>query len=843
MLQHHAHTENVADAFRNYASISPELIWDWDLVNDMVWRNKSYDDFFGYSHSEEHHIGVWAGNVHPVDKERVELSIQKAIHDKAKVWTEEYRYYKRNKEIVFVLDRGFITYNENNVAQRMVGSKLDISKRYINPGDASGSDTKYRTIFDRASDSIVIYARDGTVLDVNVVASEISGYSFEEIKRKNIEDILQIGELVKTPIPFEALALGEISQTKRGIRTKIGAERTMDVSTRMLPDGSFMAVMRDITDKSEAENALRNSERRFRSLASNAPIGIFECDSEGNTIYVNDKLLEYTELSFDDHMGNDWLKAIYPEDRERVMLGWAKMLEDRKESYAEYRYLNKGGKVRWVSGRAVPVFDKEGSYKGYLGTVDDITEEREAKFDLQNNEEKYRMLIEQASDAIYIIDFSGQILTANRSASTMSLYSNEELMTMNIYQFLEPSEIEKTPLKFDDLRDGKTVSVERRLRNKDGNYLTFDTTAKMMSDGRLLVFARDITERIKARNEILKEKYLSDSIINSLPGIFYLHDNDGNFVRWNENFCKLMGYSDDEVNSMKVWDFFNEADQQFMRSKVREISENGQADGEIEFHTKLKQSIAFFFTGFEVTYDGRPCIIASCVDITEKRKSELMLMKSYEDIRLLASHLTHVREEERKRIGREIHDELGQKLTAIKMDVAWMQSKISEKDGDLFSATRNIVELLDASNLSVKRILSELRPAVIDNFGLLEAIKELNQQFTKTSKIPLDFITTESKINISQSSANCIFRVYQESLTNIMRHSKARNVTSSLKVCDGEIIVTVDDDGLGFEMLNVQSAKSFGILGMRERILSQNGHFAIKSEPEIGTQIEFSLPL
>lgn len=706
------------DRFLQYASISSEWIWDWNLIKNSIWRNRSYDDIFGYHHSETVHINIWKSNVHQDDLLRVLNSVKESIEKKEKLWVCEYRFYKSNNDLIHVQDRGVILYDEDGTAYRMLGCKIDISDRLLKKATDSDNEAKYRTIFDRASDSIVIFTVNGDLIDVNAATTELTGYSYEELTRMKVPEILNTENLKENPIPFERLLAGEVTNARRPIKTKYGKEKVMDLSAKILPDGSFMTIIRDITDKSEAEMALRNSESRFRSLASNAPVGIFETNVSGETVYVNNKMIDYTGLSFDELLAESWLEAIHPEDRENLLSHWLKMFAQKRESDAEFRFLNKNGKVRWMLGKSAPLFDKGGYYRGYLGTLTDVTEERQAKEELLRSEERYRLVIEQASDAIFITDKDGIIISANKSALNLLSFSEEELLKKNIREFLNEKDLSDIPEKFVLLSSGSTINTERTIVDRNNNLFTIETSTKMLTDGRLLIFARDVTDRIR---------------------------------------------------------------------------------------------------------------------------SESLLLKSYEDIRLLASHLTNVREEERKRIGREIHDELGQKLTAIKMDIAWIQPKLEDSEKEVTDSLKNIIELLDAGNLSLRRILTELRPAVMDNYGLLEAIKQLNEQFTKASKIPVDFHTSEVKLQLSQEVANCVFRVYQESLTNVMRHSNANNLTTSLIIIGNEIKVTVEDDGIGFSESEVVSNRSFGVLGMRERILSHNGKFKIVSENNKGTKVSFAL--
>jgi PAS domain S-box-containing protein len=230
------------------------------------------------------------------------------------------------------------------------------------------------------------------------------------------------------------------------------------------------------------------------------------------------------------------------------------------------------------------------------------------------------------------------------------------------------------------------------------------------------------------------------------------------------------------------------------------------------------------------------------IDIEDSRRAKETLNQSYEEIRRLTRHLQKVREEERTSIAREIHDELGQQLTGIKMDVAWIDKKTAPEKTTIKSKLKNIISLLDGSNRSVRKILNELRTGILDDDGLLEALEFQGRQFTERTGIPVEFTATETAIKLPEEIATCIFRVYQESLTNIMRYAEANKVLTSLKLVDNLIIVTIRDDGKGFDTLAVENDRSFGILGMKERIAAVHGTFELVSATGKGTSIIISIP-
>jgi len=228
-------------------------------------------------------------------------------------------------------------------------------------------------------------------------------------------------------------------------------------------------------------------------------------------------------------------------------------------------------------------------------------------------------------------------------------------------------------------------------------------------------------------------------------------------------------------------------------------------------------------------------------DITDRKKAEQEINQRNDQLHHLTAHLQTVREEERKRIGREIHDELGQQLTVIKMDVAWIDKNIPAETVAIKSKLQNIINILDGSNQSIRRILSELRPTLLERHDLIDAIKLLEKQFTTNTGIPVSFKTSETEIKLPEAISACIFRAYQEAFTNIARYAGATRVRTSFKRIKDSIIIKISDNGKGFDTSSVESKKSFGLLGMKERVLSLGGIFKVESSPGKGTNITVRL--
>lgn len=229
--------------------------------------------------------------------------------------------------------------------------------------------------------------------------------------------------------------------------------------------------------------------------------------------------------------------------------------------------------------------------------------------------------------------------------------------------------------------------------------------------------------------------------------------------------------------------------------------------------------------------------------IREGEQAAEELKRSYVQIRKLASHLQNIREEERASMAREIHDELGQYLTALKLDVSWLILKLKGTDPAIIEKTRGMEKLLSTALITVKKIASELHPALLDKLGLIEAIKWQSGEFEKRTGIKITLVLPEELNGISSKTNIALFRIYQESLTNVARHSGATNVFCNLKKYDGELLLTVIDDGKGFDVSLTDRTQSLGLLGMKERSVMIGGKYEITSEPGKGTKVSAILPI
>ncbi len=467
------------------------------------------------------------------------------------------------------------------------------------------------------------------------------------------------------------------------------------------------------------------------------------------------------------------------------------------------------------------------------------------KVEMEKNEKKlfarWENTLNSMQDAFITLDWNLGITYVNKRAAEMFQISTVDYADVYLSQILP-----------EDVYGELFEACHNAIKNKEHVFFEafYKREAKWIEsyvypnhDG-LSVFLRDITLRKEAFEKFSKEKSLSDAIINSLPGVFYFFNKSGDFIRWNKNFETVSGYNAIEIAQMHPLDFFDVDEKSQIAERIGQVFETGEADVEAYFFTKSKEKIPYLFNGRLVISDGIPCLLGLGINIGKRKLAESEFEKANTQLRKLTVHQQNIREEERKRIGREIHDELGQQLTAIKMDVSWIAKRTTDTTPLVALKMGNIIQLLDASSQSVRRILKELRLGILENYGLKDALKWLSEQFTESGSIRVRFSSGEDiPDHFPEEIETGIFRIFQEALTNILKYAEAGEVSARLQVNGNMVEFIIQDDGVGFDLELLDTKQTFGILGMKERVAFLEGSFSIVTQPGKGTIICVQIPL
>jgi PAS domain S-box-containing protein len=244
-----------------------------------------------------------------------------------------------------------------------------------------------------------------------------------------------------------------------------------------------------------------------------------------------------------------------------------------------------------------------------------------------------------------------------------------------------------------------------------------------------------------------------------------------------------------------------------------------------------------------IARDGKRIYFHTVADITEAKEAEQELEASREQLRELSRYLESIREDERSKMAREIHDELGQALTVLKIDISSLAKSLPQEEGKLLRKTESMRELVDDAIQRVKRISTELRPGALDDLGLADALEWLTGEFAERTGISVRFSARPAEIVVDRERSTDLFRICQEALTNVARHAEATRVAVTIRRMERSLKLRIDDNGRGIEESQILNPRAFGLIGMRERARSWGGEVRIRRARDNGTTVVVTLPL
>jgi PAS domain S-box-containing protein len=631
-----------------------------------------------------------------------------------------------------------------------------------------------------------------------------------------------------------------------------------------------------------ANEHLKQSEERFRAIAN------YGCDWEtwvapnGEIKWLNPAVEVFTGYSCDEYMNlpGRLQQIVCDKDRDRIMSHFAKGLKQKKSANdVEFQIKRKDGALKWVSVSYQPMYADNGKYLGLRSSIRDISKRKQAEQVLRETEARFRAIAESSPDAIITTDSTGKILYWNKAAETIYGYKAKEIVGKSI-ELLRPEGKRPVDRKNREnfIKTGRSPyigkTVEGPARKKDGTDFLSETSTSYWKSGDQIFFSgivRDVTERKLLEKSLQQEKHFSDTLINSLPGVYYLVDGSGNFVRWNRNLEVITGYSAKRLHKTNAFSLIHEDDRALAKNKVKDVINNGVAEVEMRLLVKNGTARHYLFTGSRVDVDGHTYITGLGIDITERKHMEHELKNTHEALekkvkqrtaelreankrlqiseeylKKFAGILLSAREEERKNIAVTIHDELGSMAIAVDSQISIAREECNENNKQAtFKALTNAQAALRKAVVDLRKLAVDLRPPNLEIMGLNAALTDFIDRAKEQTKLKIVFRNELGNKKISEDMAIVIYRVIQEALTNIMKHAKAKTAQISLYAEKRNINLEISDDGAGCDLQKALYRKGkpkIGIEGMRERVESMGGEFIITSAPTQGTQLKAMLP-
>jgi len=476
-----------------------------------------------------------------------------------------------------------------------------------------------------------------------------------------------------------------------------------------------------------------------------------------------------------------------------------------------------------------------------------LLKSREKKHLFEND--LFRSLEKNPQIGIYLIQ-SGKFLFANQHLINILGYPEDELWKMKALQIVHPEDQARVHENALAMLQGKSPApYEYRVLTRDGDVRWVSESLETISyQGKrtVLGISIDVTDKVTARQKFAELEALEATILDSIPhAVIGLKNRRVIFA--NDGLYAVFGWKAEELVGQTTRVLFR-SDEEYEHAAIKNLyaTLEGQRIFRTEFTYRHKNGndviclVSASRIGAGLKDRG---VVVTYEDITERKNAEKELARFHEQIRSHAAHLEAVREEERTNIARELHDELGQLLTVLNMDLVLMSKKVPGDQLFLLEKIAGMIKLVEMIMESLKRISMALRPDLLDHLGLASAIEWQADNFQKHTGIRCNLAIEIKRINVIPDLATAIYRIFQETLTNIARHAEATKVSVSLKKRQGRIALKVSDNGRGITGEQQSKSDAFGLIGIRERAYHWGGEIKINGKEGKGTTVSVSIPL
>ena len=724
----------------------------------------------------------------------------------------------------------------------------------------------WRLLLDSTGDGIYGIDSEGRCTFINKTAAQLFGYKPYELLGKPMHELVHHHRADGTPYPLEECLTYSAFRTGQGrhVEDEVFWRRDNTAfpvaysSYPLIEGGAITGAVVVFTDLSER----KRTEQKFQALLESAPDAHVIVNPTDEIMLINSQTEKLFGYARHELLGQS-IEVLLPErfrgQHESERAGFLMNFQPCSMGVGIELY------ARRKDGSEFPMeitLNSLESEQGLLVTaaIRDITARRQAEKALWESEQRFRELVELLPVAVYVCNADGVITQFNRHCVT--IWGREPRCGDLRERFNGAHKIflpDGTPLAHEDTPVAEVLRSGLPLRNKelvierpDGSRITvlvnpiplWNHTGKIIGAVNCMV---DITDRKKMEEALTKSEEQFVSFMDNLPGFAWMKDEHGRYAFMNQYFQETFhvnpatcrGKTDGEIFSPDTAEQFVENDRRVKATQqVLQTIETFRLNDGLHYGLVRKFPIANKETG-ELRIGG------ISIDITDRMRAEEQLQDTLDRVRTLSQRLDAVREEERSQIARDLHDELGVRLTCLKLDLARLQNLLG---GSLFPREKmeekilSMTEHVDKTIAEVQRLVAELRPGILDDLGLVAAIEWQCQDFELRSGIRCVCETKQEEIDLDRSCATAAFRICQEALTNVMRHAKATFVRVLMTGVNGSLLLEVQDDGQGIPPEKITDSASLGLMGMRERASNLGGQLEIAGWPGKGTTVTLRLP-
>jgi PAS domain S-box-containing protein len=712
------------------------------------------------------------------------------------------------------------------------------------------SEERFRLILENMPILLNAFDDEGNIISWNKACEVATGYKEEEAKSNP-----KIMELLYPDPDYRTLVWKASSdQLKQNnafdLVAKDGNIHTIEwfdtYHILKIPGWDSWGMGLDITERNQAQTALKESEDRFRNMADLLPQAIFETDIKGRLTYVNKtayELFRYTQDDFDN--GLLAFDMVIPEDRELAYRNMESLINERNFSKTEYTALRKDGLKFPVIIYTNAIIQNNKSL-GLRGIIFDMTEIKLAEKKIKLSEERLKKLIGSVTDYIFTVNIENNIVKEtihSEGCYAVTGYYANEFYNDNYLWF-------KIVLKEDmgivkqqatDLVQNKIENtIEHRIIHKSGTIRWVSNTPvlRFNPEGELIGYdglIADITAR-KIAEAALFESETRYRLIATLSGhIVYECNLNDNTIIWGGAIQQVTGYTPFEYKNVtkKEWaEMVHPEDKNRLLDLYQEFV-NKEKNFKVEYRYKNKGGSYIWIEEesfiFPETANKISKVVGVMKDITNKKSLERQILNS----------VIETEERERLNFSQELHDGIGPLLSATKMYIQWLglpNAKLDQSD-----ILKDVEKLLDESTKTVREISFKLSPHILQNYGLVEALNAYIEKVQESSRIKID-MNLKNFCRFNEKAEIIVYRVICECINNTVKHAKASSIIINLICQNNLLLVEYIDNGQGFDVENVITEhKGIGLLNMQSRLKSINGLMNIVSSPNNGTSIKFQI--
>lgn len=735
------------------------------------------------------------------------------------------------------------------------------------------SETRYRGLVNILNAGVVVHAPDTSIIMCNPKACELLGLTEDQIMgRTSMDENWRFLDELNRPMLIDDYPVSRIIHSKKPlVDVRIGVNRPFSNDVAWLVLNGYPVLSSnnevievvisfiDITERKKAEDALLESEHYLQNSQEIAQLGTYTVDLNNNR-WVSSPLLDAIvgiDSEYDKTIEN-WGAIVHPDWRKRVADNFSQISTGaNKISDIIYKIVRPSDKQeRWVRSRGDVEIDKDGLPVKIVGTIQDITDLKNAEEALKISEQKYRSIFENLQDIFFQIDMGGKIIEISPSVNFYSELERDDILGKSVIDFYS-TESDRNLLLYELGQSGEIRDYELELKSKGGYRKHASVNARLVyvddEPAYIEGFIRDVTRR-KMIEKALKESetFLRETQFIAKLGTFNF-DTLNNTWDGSDILNVILGIEINYNKTLAGWariihpEWFKEVSNYF-KWKIKE--RKPLFDLKCKIVRASDGQERWIHTLGKIIYNEQGQvirIIGTLQDITDRKQAKEALQESREQIKQFAAHLQSVREEEKLLLAREIHDELGQILVAMKIDLGMLRQKISKKsmsdnNDDLLADFEDLISLVDNTINATRKIMTDLRPDILDVLGFVAAVTQYIESFESRYKIACVFEKEIDQLILEPQQIVALYRILQEALTNVAKHAMATEVKVIIKQHDRKLVLQVIDNGIGFDVKLPSRHDSYGLLGIKERALLLDAEFIVNSNPGNGTTVSVKMP-